>query len=308
MTLSSRLAAVWHALTNNPISIKELRSRMRGPRAFAVLTIYLLLATGLVVLIYASYNVNSTPTASSSREVGQAVFVTMILVQGFLVIFMAPAFTAGAISGEKERQTYDLLRTTLLSPSAFILGKLISALSYIFLLLVSAIPLLSLSLMLGGVAISEVIISQLMLGTAAILYAMLGLYFSCTLRSTMSASVATYAVAFFLTIGTPLLAALFGSIAAGILFSASSISSNSLAEAVLTYVGLILSTTNLPASLIISDVFLREQNTLWGYTYTVGGYSLWVFSPWYLNVLFHMLLTWFLFRRATRVVDKIATK
>lgn len=304
MTLSSRLAAVWHALTNNPISIKELRSRMRGPRAFAVLTIYLLLATGLVVLIYASYNVNSTPTASSSREVGQAVFITMILVQGFLVIFMAPAFTAGAISGEKERQTYDLLRTTLLSPSAFILGKLISALSYIFLLLVSAIPLLSLSLMLGGVAISEVIISQLMLGTAAILYAMLGLYFSCTLRSTMSASVATYAVAFFLTIGTPLLAALFGSIAAGILFSASS----SLAEAVLTYVGLILSTTNLPASLIISDVFLREQNTLWGYTYTSGGYSLWVFSPWYFNLLFHMLLTWFLFRRATRVVDKIATK
>jgi hypothetical protein len=162
--------------------------------------------------------------------------------------------------------------------------------------------------MLGGVAISEVIISQLMLGTAAVLYAMLGLYFSCTLRSTMSASVATYAVAFFLTVGTPLLAALFGSIAAGILFSASSTSGGPLAEAVLTYAGLILSTTNLPASLIISDVFLREQNTLWGYTYSISGYSVWIFSPWYFNLLFHMLLTWFLFRRATRVVDKIATK
>lgn len=34
------------------VATKELRSRMRGARAFAVLTVYLLLLTGLVLVVY----------------------------------------------------------------------------------------------------------------------------------------------------------------------------------------------------------------------------------------------------------------
>ena len=37
-----------------------------------------------------------------------------------LVIFLAPAFTVGAISSERERQTFDLLMTTLLKPRAIL--------------------------------------------------------------------------------------------------------------------------------------------------------------------------------------------
>ena len=58
-----------------------------------------------------------------------------------LIIFIAPSFTSGAITGERERQTYDLLRTTLLATPSFITGKLESSLGYILLLLLAAIPL-----------------------------------------------------------------------------------------------------------------------------------------------------------------------
>lgn len=304
-TQSSRWKRLWYSLTNNPITIKELRSRMRGRRAFTVLTIYLLFAIGLVGLIYTSVTANSTPSPTVSRDAGQATFVTILSIQTFLVLFMAPAFTAGAVSGERERQTYDLLRTTLLSPRDFVLGKLISALSYVVLLIIAAIPLLSLSFILGGIVLAEVVVSQLLLVFTALAYAMLGLYFSTITRSTMAASVSTYATTFFLTVGLPLLVLLFGSIFAAASFTGST---SWLGEMILTYGGMSLAAINLPATLTMSDVVLREEGSLWGFFSTIGGYRMWIFSPWYFNLLFHSLMALFLFRRTARHVGVIANK
>jgi ABC-2 type transport system permease protein len=111
-------AARWHVLTQNPVMVKELRSRMRGRRAFVVLTIYLLAMSGLISLVYAAYaSAAATPYGPDPSEAGKVVFAVVMAVQGFLVLFIGPAFTAGAITGEKERQTYELLQTTLLSPA-----------------------------------------------------------------------------------------------------------------------------------------------------------------------------------------------
>ncbi|MBK8024641.1 MAG: hypothetical protein IPK19_25260 [Chloroflexi bacterium] len=61
-------------------------------------------------------------------------FFGIVGIELILILFIAPAFTAGAITGERERQTYDLLQTTLLSKATFVIGKLESALGYIVLL------------------------------------------------------------------------------------------------------------------------------------------------------------------------------
>ena len=145
-------------LTRNPVVLKELRGRMRGPRAFIVLTLYLLLMSGFVALLYLVYiaSVNSAVSGNSGQLVGKFVFGAVVGIELLLVCFIAPAFTAGAISGERERQTYDLLRTTLLPAQALVLGKLASALSYMLLLLVAAFPLQSLAFLLGGVGPEEV--------------------------------------------------------------------------------------------------------------------------------------------------------
>ena len=137
---------------------------------------------------------------------GKTVFGAVLAVQVFLIVFIGPAFTAGAISGERERQTYDLLRTTLLPAGALVRGKLLSALSYVLLLVFAAIPLQSLAFLLGGIAWEELIISQLLIVVAAITYALAGLYASSLMRSTLAASVTTYAIALFLVVGLPILA------------------------------------------------------------------------------------------------------
>lgn len=295
---------LWHNLAQNPITIKELRGRMRGRRAFAVLTAYLIVVSLFVTFIYLTVALNADYT-TTYNSVGQAIFFGLIFIQGTLVIFIAPAFTSGAISGEKERQTYELLRTTLLSPASFVAGKLISALSYVFLLLLSSIPILSLAFMFGGVALSELFISQLLLATSAITYAMLGLFFSSRARSSTAASVATYAVVFFFTLGTPVLAAMFLSLMSIVLFS------NTLPPAVtilLMYGGLIGASTNLPATMFLSELFLREYNAVWGIIENIDGVNVWFFSPWYVFILVHLLASLVLYRLTVRSVARIATE
>lgn len=301
----STLGRLWQQIINNPVTTKELRSRMRGRRAFIVLTVYLLLMGAFVSLIYLGFYVNSSSDVSSTRQAGQTIFITMLVVQGFLVVFIGPSFTAGAISGEKERQTYDLLRTTLLSPQAFVMGKLLSAMSYVFLLLFAAVPLISLAFMLGGVATSEVILSQLVLLVSGVTFAMMGLYFSSSMRTTMAASVTTYASALFITIGTPIIAIIVASIMASIIFTSSV---PWFIEAGTVYLGLILVATNLPATMIVSDIFLRSENTLWGFTEMVDSVNVWFFSPWYVFLIFYLLLTLFLYRRTVKKVAVIANK
>src|SRR5690606_6689202 len=113
-----------------------------------------------------------------------------------LIIFIAPAFTAGAVTGERERKTYDLLQITLLPRPSFIIGKLESALGYIFLLLLAAIPLQSIAFLFGGVSETELIISFVILVVTAIALGTIGLYFSTAAERTLTASVRAYSFVF----------------------------------------------------------------------------------------------------------------
>lgn len=293
------------ALLQNPITVKELRSRMRGRRAFVVLTVYLALMSAFISLIYLAYaETSGGPYGADPRLAGKVVFTAVLGAQVFLVIFIAPAFTAGAISGEKERQTYDLLRTTLLTATSFVAGKLFSALSYVYLLILAAVPLQSIAFLLGGVSPLEVILSQILLLVAAVTFALFGLFASSRMKTTLAASVVTYALSFFLTIGIPIIVLIFTTILGPILFSTSSLSW--VGEMALAYGGLLLASTNLPATLVVSDLFLLQQDALFFYKESFSGHTAYLFSPWPVFLLLYTLLAWLLYRLTVRRIRKIS--
>jgi ABC-2 type transport system permease protein len=196
----------------NPLLVKELRGRMRGARACAVLTVYLLLLSCLTSLVYYTYNasVSGLGGALDTADLGRTVFATVVLIELFMVVFITPAFTAGAISGERERQTYELLRTTLLPARRLVLGKLVSALTYILLLVLAAVPLESLAFVLGGVVVEELLLALVILLVTAFAFAVFGVFFSSLARTTLVSTVLTYATALLTTIGLPLLLLIFG--------------------------------------------------------------------------------------------------
>jgi ABC-type transport system involved in multi-copper enzyme maturation permease subunit len=285
-------------LAQNPVTMKELRGRMRGRKAFVILTIHLAVMSGIVTLIYFGFSAAaSNPYGPQAQDAGKAVFGAVVLIQAIMVLFMGPAATAGAISGEKERQTYDILRTTLLTADEFVSGKLLSALSYVFLLVIASIPLQSIAFLLGGIALSEIIIAQLLIIVSAIAYALFGLFASSLLKSTLGATVATYGTAIFFTIGVPgllLLLAMF---------------SNAFrawwAEIIMSYILVGLVSLNLPATMIMSEVILLEESTLWGFSQSSGGYTYWILSPWYLNLIIFSLLAFVFYKVTVRRVRRI---
>ena len=299
-----RRSAVGGLLTN-PVTVKELRSRMRGRRAFAVLTLYLLILGGVITVVYLAYTGNvAGPGSTAARTAGKGLFAAVLAVQVFLVAFIGPAFTAGAISGERERQTFDLLRTTLLSAESFVLGKLISALSYVFLLVLVSIPLQSIAFLLGGLSLTELVISQLLIVVAAVTYALYGLWCSAAMRTTLAATVTTFAGMLFVTFGTPLLAGMAAVL--GSTFSGTWLS-GTLVEMLVLYGGIVAAATNLPATLIVSETLYLDQDAVFGFTQTIGGTKMWAISPWLLFILFHVLAAGLLYvwtvRRVRRVSD-----
>ena len=116
------------ALQPNPIIVKELRSRMRGGRAALVLTGSLL---GLGVVCYGVLRIVQGQSASGmqliSAHVGQSMFAALALAELLLITFLTPAVTAGAISTEREKLTYDLLFATPLKPGCLLRGQLVGA-------------------------------------------------------------------------------------------------------------------------------------------------------------------------------------
>ena len=197
----------WLRRESNPLLVKELRGRMRGARAFVVLTIYLLLLTCFTSLIYYTYVTTTHRPGSGSdmANLGKIIFSSVVIIEIFMVTFITPAFTAGAISGERERKTYELLRTTLLSARKLVFGKLSSALTYMLLLVLAAVPLEGLAFVLGGVVAKELAVALLILMVTALTFAVIGLLFSSFLRATLSATVLSYIVALMLTVGLPVL-------------------------------------------------------------------------------------------------------
>jgi ABC-2 type transport system permease protein len=196
--------------------VKELRSRFRGRRAFVVLTLYLavlaLIAYGAYSVVapgaraeaeFSGFTTGGNPNASA--EVGQAIFAMLSVIQLLLVSFIAPALTAGAISLEREKQTLDLLIATPLRPGAIVVGKLLSALAFVVLMILAGVPVSALVLMYGGVSIDDILRQQVVLFATAIGLGVIGLFVSALLKRTQAAIVLTYCVLLALTIGTLLI-------------------------------------------------------------------------------------------------------
>ncbi len=103
---------------SNPIIVKELRSRMRGPRAFITLTSALLFMAFISYAFYQLVILTSTRSYSPlSPQVGQTLFTALAILEMMLICLITPAVTAGAISSEYENLTLEMLLTTPLKPA-----------------------------------------------------------------------------------------------------------------------------------------------------------------------------------------------
>jgi len=131
----------------------------------------------------------------AGAEVGQTLFVGLAVVELSIVCLVTLALTCGSISGEQERLTYEMLLATPLHPASIVWGKLVSALSYVLLLILAAVPMASLVFIYGGVAPVQMLKALVILVATAITVGVSGIFASAWLRNTIRATVMSYLVA-----------------------------------------------------------------------------------------------------------------
>lgn len=191
------------------VATKELRGRVRGPRAFIAITIYLAVLAAVALVVYTAQRDALTPQSAFgggnpyvSAQVGQALFSTLLLLQVLLVVFLAPAATSGAISLEREKQTLDMVSATPASTLGIVLGKLVAAAAFVAVLIVASIPLTALVFLFGGVAPEDVLRSYAVLFVTAMGFGCVGLFISSLTKRTQTATILTFVAVLVLTAGT----------------------------------------------------------------------------------------------------------
>jgi ABC-2 type transport system permease protein len=260
-----------------------------------VMTIYLGLMSAFTVLLYLIYaQANQLTGSTAAGQVGRVLFAGIVGIELLLIIFIAPSFTAGSITGERERKTYDLLQTTLMSSPMFVIGKLESALSYVLLLLLSAIPLQSIAFLFGGVSELEVLLAFVILAVTAVGLGTVGLFFSTSVDRTLSASVRAYTVALVITFGVPVVLVILQSLFYGLFQGAGAASSNfpPALEVILIYFRDLLVSLNPISTAIVTQEMLisRGQIAFGTYTLSTTGGTIPIVSPWISFTIIYLVL------------------
>lgn len=176
----------------NPLAGKELLARMRGPRTFVVATLLLLPLAAVAGGLYAMAAAAPAGDSMTSAPVGKLFFAAVTAVELGLICLLAPALTADLISGERERQTLDLLLVTPLSRRQIVVGKLVAALGSLLLLIVLALPIQAIAVLIGGVGLEELLAGLWLLTLTAVTYGCVGLCWSARLRTTRAARLLSY--------------------------------------------------------------------------------------------------------------------
>jgi ABC-2 type transport system permease protein len=236
---------------------------------------------------------------------GKVIFGLLVGMEMVMVSFVAPALTSGAISTERERQTYDLLRVTLLTPRSLIIGKYLSGLVFIFLLLFTSLPLQSPAFLLGGLQPEEIFIATLVLAVTAISFCAVGIFTSSFFARTLISTVLSYAFAIFMVFGVPILLIVFL-----ILFNTSI--ENVIQrmpwiwQAVLLGVAWLLLSVTPFGTIVATEVILLDENSILYATISLTSkVKLALPSPWLLYVPIYLLFSGLLLLLSVRRVRRL---
>jgi ABC-type transport system involved in multi-copper enzyme maturation permease subunit len=176
-------------LRENPVLQWELLVNLRMNRAFLLLLAYVAL---LSLVVMAAWPTAQVMDMSANPDDGKTLVYLIFLEQYLLASLMAPSFAAGAITGEKERKSYEMLLASPLRPEAIVLGKLLASLTHLAILIFCSLPIVMLCLPLGGVSLYEVLAVYLAVILSTVTFGMISLAASSYFSRTSSSLVVSY--------------------------------------------------------------------------------------------------------------------
>lgn len=192
-------------MKSNPVYKREMTVRSRSYRMPLIIMVFngILAVVALLNMYSAVAQVRISASIQYSSFLQLYGFVATL--EFLLLMFIMPALTSGSISGERERQTLELLFTTKMTSKDIVVGKLLSALSQLLVLVVSSFPVLLLTFVYGSVDFTDLGLLFLCFVVVACFCGGIGIFFSSLMRRSTFSNVCTYGCLLLVVIGTYML-------------------------------------------------------------------------------------------------------
>lgn len=186
----------------NPVYKREAMISARSFKLALVLLVFngILALVALLNMYSMLTQVRQTAQMQYSSFLDLYIFVAVL--EFVMLIFIMPAITAGSISGERERQTLDLMLTTKMTPAEIVFGKLLSSLSTMLLMIVSSFPILAMVFVYGGVTLTDMGSLLFCYMAAALFIGSLGICCSAVFKKSTVSTVISYGLMVAVVIGT----------------------------------------------------------------------------------------------------------
>ncbi len=200
------------AWVTGPIFEKELRVSSRRRRNYSLRVLYILLLTVFIAIVWLSVVESRGNTAleqSRMAVAGKRIVTTTVLFQFIVAQILAVIMLSTAISDEIYHRTLGLLMTTPINSFQIVMGKVLSRLLQLILLLAISLPMLAIVRVSGGVSWDYLLSSLCVTLTAAVFAGSLSLLLSISNRHAYGVIIRTvFVLGCFYFILPPLLAAL----------------------------------------------------------------------------------------------------
>jgi hypothetical protein len=135
------------------IVLKEYRQRARGLATLGLIMTYTVILGLVSFFVYASSYLALAESVKTSGDVGLAMSVATFVTQMILALLLALSLNASTIAHEKDQETFDLLNLTLFKSYEIVCGKFFSSTGFLFILVVTALPIYALAFTFGGMSV-----------------------------------------------------------------------------------------------------------------------------------------------------------
>jgi len=214
----SRLAAVKTALAAvpawlvGPIFTKELRVSSRRRRNYVLRALYVAGLIAFVALVWMSsvrWEYGSAAFRASRMSIaGKQIIFTVVWFQFIVAQLVTIVMMSTSISEEVYLRTLGVLMTTPINSFQIVVGKLLSKMLQLIMLLATSLPVLAAVRVLGGVPWSYVLAGLLLTLTTALLCAAVTMLYSILFRRAFVSILLSLATVAALYGGVPLIVAL----------------------------------------------------------------------------------------------------
>ena len=108
-------------ITGNPIFAREVKAAARDPKVIGLIIAFLAMLSSILIFLWPSSGVFSLASDKSME-----IFTIFLMSNLALIILLVPALTSPSLTTERENNSFDLIKTSLMTPGEMLRGKLMA--------------------------------------------------------------------------------------------------------------------------------------------------------------------------------------